>query len=135
MERLTECSNGSQPDRPSGADAQRGQGTCARQRTHPTNDARADVTRNTRVRMKCSAWETVRWRGFPDVVGEEIPLPMRLLHVARDASLFLTASGPEEACAAIERRSGAAYEPALAELAVRNFPDTFGKVPCHLCGR
>ncbi len=70
-----------------------------------------------------------RWdgRGFPDVEGEGTPLPMRLLHVARDASLFLTASGPDEACAVIERRSGAAYEPALAELAVRNFPEIFAE--------
>ena len=62
-------------------------------------------------------------RGFPAVSGDEIPLPMRLLHVGRDISLFLSASGPEEARAVIERRSGAAYDPRLAELAVRNFGD------------
>ena len=68
-----------------------------------------------------------RWdgRGFPDVRGDEIPLPMRLLHVARDISLFSSASGPDEARAVIERRAGAAYEPGLAELAVRNFADLF----------
>ena len=40
-----------------------------------------------------------RWdgRGFPDVAGDAIPLPMRLLHVARDISLFLSAAGPDEA--------------------------------------
>ena len=66
-----------------------------------------------------------RWdgRGFPDVRGDEIPLSMRLLHVARDISLFLSASGPEEARSVVERRTGAAYEPRLAELAVRNFGD------------
>src|SRR4051812_35176015 len=50
-----------------------------------------------------------RWdgRGFPDVRGDEIPLPMRLLHVAREASLFLSASGLEEARAVLERRAGA----------------------------
>jgi HD-GYP domain-containing protein (c-di-GMP phosphodiesterase class II) len=64
-----------------------------------------------------------RWdgRGFPDVAGEEIPLPMRLLHVGRDISLFLSAGGPEEARAVIERRASAAYDPRLAELAVRSF--------------
>ena len=64
-----------------------------------------------------------RWdgRGFPDVRGDEIPLPMRLLHVGRDISLFLSASGADEARAVIERRAGAAYEPRLAELAVRGF--------------
>jgi HD-GYP domain-containing protein (c-di-GMP phosphodiesterase class II) len=66
-----------------------------------------------------------RWdgRGFPDVRGDAIPLPMRLLHVARDISLFISASGPDEARAVIERRAGAAYEPRLAELATRNFAD------------
>ena len=37
---------------------------------------------------------------------------MRLLHVARDISLFLSAAGPDEARAVIERRAGAAYDPA-----------------------
>jgi HD-GYP domain-containing protein (c-di-GMP phosphodiesterase class II) len=66
-----------------------------------------------------------RWdgRGFPDVRGDAIPLPMLLLHVARDVSLFLSAAGADEAQAVIERRAGAAYEPRLAGLAVRNFDD------------
>jgi HD-GYP domain-containing protein (c-di-GMP phosphodiesterase class II) len=66
-----------------------------------------------------------RWdgRGFPDTSGDAIPLPMRLLHVARDISLFLSASGADEARAVIEQRTGAAYEPRLAELATRNFGD------------
>ena len=64
-----------------------------------------------------------RWdgRGFPDVSGDAIPLPMRLLHVARDISLFLSAAGPDEALAVVERRTGAAYDPRLAGLAARNF--------------
>jgi HD-GYP domain-containing protein (c-di-GMP phosphodiesterase class II) len=66
-----------------------------------------------------------RWdgRGFPGVRGDEIPLPMRLLHVGRDISLFLSASGPEDARSVVRERSGAAYEPRLAELAVRDFGD------------
>ena len=66
-----------------------------------------------------------RWdgRGFPDARGDAIPLPMRLLHVARDISLFLSASGPEEARDVVERRTGAAYDPRLAELALRNFEE------------
>ena len=49
-----------------------------------------------------------RWdgRGFPDVGGDAIPLPVRLLHVARDFSLFLSAAGPDDACGVIERRAG-----------------------------
>ena len=63
-----------------------------------------------------------RWdgRGFPDARGDAIPLPMRLLHVARDISLFLSAAGPEEARGILERRTGAAYEPRLAELALQH---------------
>ena len=41
----------------------------------------------------------------------------------RDISLFLSAAGPDEARAVIERRAGAAYDPRLAELAARNFDD------------
>ena len=64
-----------------------------------------------------------RWDGlaFPGTTGEAIPLPARLLHVARDFSLFLSAAGADEARAVIERRAGAAYEPELAALAALNF--------------
>ncbi len=63
-----------------------------------------------------------RWdgRGLPDVAGDAIPLPMRLVHVAKDASLFLSASGAERARSVLEERSGTAYEPRLADLAVLN---------------
>src|SRR6266480_7809133 len=48
-----------------------------------------------------------RWdgRGFPEARRDAIPLPMRLLHVARDISLFLSAAGPDEARTVIERRT------------------------------
>jgi HD-GYP domain-containing protein (c-di-GMP phosphodiesterase class II) len=70
-----------------------------------------------------------RWDGlgFPGVTsGEALPLPMRLLHVARDISVFLSASGPVEARLVVERRSGTAYEPRLADLAVRRFDELLG---------
>jgi HD-GYP domain-containing protein (c-di-GMP phosphodiesterase class II) len=71
-----------------------------------------------------------RWdgRGFPDARGDAIPLPMRLMHVARDISLFLSAAGPDEARGVIERRKGAAYEPRLAELALRNFDEILAEL-------
>ncbi len=71
-----------------------------------------------------------RWdgRGFPAVAGDAIPLPMRLLHVARDISLFLSAGGPDEARAVIDGRTGAAYDPRLAELAVRNFDELLAEL-------
>ena len=66
-----------------------------------------------------------RWdgRGFPAVSGDELPLSIRLLHVGRDISLFLSAAGPDEARAVIERRNGTAYDPRLADLAVRHFAE------------
>jgi len=72
-----------------------------------------------------------RWDGlgFPGLVGgETIPLPTRLLHVARDISVFLTAAGPAEARAMVVRRAGGAYEPGLAELAAQNFDDMLGEL-------
>jgi HD-GYP domain-containing protein (c-di-GMP phosphodiesterase class II) len=57
------------------------------------------------------------------VGGRALPLPARLLHVARDYSLFLSAAGPDDARAVLERRAGAAYDPRLAELGARHFGD------------
>jgi HD-GYP domain-containing protein (c-di-GMP phosphodiesterase class II) len=69
-----------------------------------------------------------RWdgRGIPDTGGEALPLPSRLLHVARDISLFLTAEGSHGARAIVEQRSGAAYDPRLAGLAVAHFDELRG---------
>jgi HD-GYP domain-containing protein (c-di-GMP phosphodiesterase class II) len=65
-----------------------------------------------------------RWdgKGLPrEIGGEGLPIAARLLHVARDISLFLSAGGPEAARKVIEERAGDAYEPRLVELAVANF--------------
>ena len=71
-----------------------------------------------------------RWdgQGVPNVSGEEVPLPMRLLHVARDISLFMSAEGVEKARAVIKERSGGAYEPRLAELAVANLDEMLAEI-------
>src|SRR6185312_11397738 len=71
-----------------------------------------------------------RWDGFglPPAKGAEIPLSIRLLHVAKDASLFITAAGIERACEVLEERSGAAYEPRLSELAVANLDTMLGEL-------
>jgi HD-GYP domain-containing protein (c-di-GMP phosphodiesterase class II) len=56
-----------------------------------------------------------RWDGlgFPGAAaGEAIPLPSRLLHVARDVSLLGAGAGP-----VVEARAGTAYDPRLAALA------------------
>ncbi len=74
------------------------------------------------------AFVFARWdgKGFPDARGDAIPLPMRVLHVARDISLFLSVGGADEARAVIESRSGAQYEPRLVELATRSFGELVG---------
>jgi HD-GYP domain-containing protein (c-di-GMP phosphodiesterase class II) len=71
-----------------------------------------------------------RWdgRGFPDVAGDAIPLPMRLLHTARDASLFLSARGRDQAVAVLEDRAGSAYEPRLAELAGQHLDEMLAEL-------
>jgi HD-GYP domain-containing protein (c-di-GMP phosphodiesterase class II)/DNA-binding CsgD family transcriptional regulator len=72
-----------------------------------------------------------RWdgRGWPKGVGaEELPFPARVLHVARDFSLFLTAGGRDDARAVLERRAGEAYEPALVDLALRRFDDVLSEL-------
>jgi HD-GYP domain-containing protein (c-di-GMP phosphodiesterase class II) len=71
-----------------------------------------------------------RWdgKGFPAVRGDEIPLPMRLLHVGRDISLFLSAGGADDARDVVERRSGAAYDPRLAGLALQHLDDLLAEL-------
>lgn len=72
-----------------------------------------------------------RWdgRGLPrEVGGEALPLPARLLHVARDVSLFLSAGGPGEARAVIEARAGEAYEPRLVELMLGDLDDAVSEL-------
>ena len=72
-----------------------------------------------------------RWdgRGWPRNVGDKaLPLPARVLHVARDFSLFLTAGGRDDARAVLERRAGEAYEPRLVELALRDFDDALSEL-------
>jgi HD-GYP domain-containing protein (c-di-GMP phosphodiesterase class II) len=64
-----------------------------------------------------------RWdgKGLPPTAGDAIPLPARLLHVARDISLFLSAQGADAARAVVAQRAGTAYDPRLAELAATHF--------------
>jgi HD-GYP domain-containing protein (c-di-GMP phosphodiesterase class II) len=61
-----------------------------------------------------------RWdgNGFPGAAaGEAIAPPARVLHVARDISVVLSAAGPERAGEVIEQRAGGAYDPHVAALA------------------
>jgi HD-GYP domain-containing protein (c-di-GMP phosphodiesterase class II) len=72
------------------------------------------------------AYAFERWdgNGFPGAAaGEAIGLPARVLHVARDISVFLSAGGPDRAAEVIERRAGGAYDPRLAALATEHFSE------------
>lgn len=58
-----------------------------------------------------------RWngRGFPEGArGETIPVAMRAIHVACDAEALSRVQGRDRALAAIEQRSGSAYDPQVA---------------------
>jgi HD-GYP domain-containing protein (c-di-GMP phosphodiesterase class II) len=72
-----------------------------------------------------------RWdgKGWPkEVAAEDLPLAARVLHVARDFSLFLTAGGRNDARAVLPRRAGEAYDPALVELALPCFDDVLSEL-------
>jgi HD-GYP domain-containing protein (c-di-GMP phosphodiesterase class II) len=65
-----------------------------------------------------------RWdgNGFPGAAaGEGIGRPARVLHVARDISVFLSADGPQRAADVLVQRAGGAYDPDLAALAAAHF--------------
>src|SRR6201995_4836905 len=62
------------------------------------------------------AWAFERWdgNGFPGAAaGEAVGRPARVLHLARDISVFLSAGEAERARDVIERRAGGAYDPHL----------------------
>jgi HD-GYP domain-containing protein (c-di-GMP phosphodiesterase class II) len=61
---------------------------------------------------------TERWDGrgpLHRAKGEEIPLPMRIVHVATDASLQRALGGAEHAAQVVHERAGHAFDPEIAE--------------------
>jgi HD-GYP domain-containing protein (c-di-GMP phosphodiesterase class II) len=59
---------------------------------------------------------TARWdgKGVPaGVGGQDIPLPVRIVHVARDATFHRMLGGPEHAVAVVRERAGGAFDPAV----------------------
>jgi HD-GYP domain-containing protein (c-di-GMP phosphodiesterase class II) len=60
---------------------------------------------------------TERWDGTggPNGIGgEAIPLPVRIVHVARDATFHRALGGPEHAARVVRERAGGAFDPAIA---------------------
>ena len=69
---------------------------------------------------------TERWdgKGLPGRVrGAEIPLPARIVHVARDATFQCTLGGPEFASRVIRERAGGAFDPEIVKLLADRAPE------------
>src|SRR5207237_10626440 len=66
-----------------------------------------------------------RWdgRGLPNGArGEQIPLSMRILPLARDVEIFLRVGGIAAATSVVHERAGGSYDPRLAERVGRRLP-------------
>jgi HD domain len=62
---------------------------------------------------------TERWDGKGEpgrLRGEEIPLPLRIVHVARDAAFQCLLGGEDYAVEVIRERAGHAFDPSIASL-------------------
>jgi HD-GYP domain-containing protein (c-di-GMP phosphodiesterase class II) len=67
-----------------------------------------------------------RWDGKGEpgrAKGDEIPLPVRIAHVARDAALQRTLGGDELATRVVRERAGHAFDPAIASCLVDDAAD------------
>ena len=76
--------------------------------------ARLGMPQPVRDALACT-FERWNGKGQPNrVKGEQIPLPMRIVHLAQDAEALARLRSPGEAITVIQERSGRAYDPALA---------------------
>jgi HD-GYP domain-containing protein (c-di-GMP phosphodiesterase class II) len=69
---------------------------------------------------------TERWDGkgvLKRAKGDEIPLPIRITQVARDAAYQRVVGGDEHAVEAIRERAGGAFDPAIAARFIEAAPD------------
>ena len=69
---------------------------------------------------------TERWDGkgpLRRARGEEIPVPMRIVHVATDAALQRLLGGAEHAARLVGERAGHAFDPEVAACLVREAPE------------
>jgi len=69
-----------------------------------------------------------RWdgKGYPaGAAGEVIPLPVRLVHLARDADIFHAAGGLEAVGQLLAERAGTAFDPELSALLGPQAPGLF----------
>ncbi len=56
---------------------------------------------------------TARWdgRGASQLAGSELPLPLRVIHVARDVAFQRVVGGPDHALEVVRERAGRAFDP------------------------
>ena len=69
---------------------------------------------------------TERWDGSGEpgrIRGEQLPLPVRIVHVARDACLQAALGGAEHAAHTVRERAGRAFDPAIAGVLVDEIDD------------
>jgi HD-GYP domain-containing protein (c-di-GMP phosphodiesterase class II) len=69
---------------------------------------------------------TERWDGkglLKRAKGEEVPLPLRILHVARDAAYQRILGGDDHAVEVIRRRAGHAFDPRIAARFIDEAPE------------
>lgn len=73
-----------------------------------------------------AAFEQWNGKGLPEgIAGEQIPLAARIVFLARDVEILHRLGGEERALAAVRRRAGASYDPALCEELVRDPADVW----------
>ena len=75
---------------------------------------------------KLFAFLTERWDGkglLKRAKGEEVPLPLRIVGVARDAAYQRVLGGDDHAVDVIRRRAGHAFDPRVAALFVEEAPE------------
>ncbi|HET6683392.1 MAG TPA: HD domain-containing phosphohydrolase [Gaiella sp.] len=71
------------------------------------------------------AYLTDRWDGkgpLRRAKGEQIPVPMRIVHVAMDAAYQRLLGGPERAARLVQERGGRAFDPGIAACLVEAAP-------------
>jgi HD-GYP domain-containing protein (c-di-GMP phosphodiesterase class II) len=72
------------------------------------------------------AYLTDRWDGkgmLKRAKGDDLPLPVRIVHVARDAAYQRVIGGDDHAVEAIRQRAGHAFDPVIAGRFVENAPE------------
>lgn len=73
---------------------------------------------------------TERWDGngpLGRAEGEQIPLPMRIVHVATDAAFQRLLGGEEQTLRLIRKRAGHAFDPAVAACLVEEAPEILAR--------